>query len=415
MQFFRRRVYADAAASTPLSQTARRELVRLLSLFGNAGGLHAEGAEAKRELESARARVAATLGAHPDEIIFTSGGTEGNNLGLRGTLLPILRERGEVSAITSAIEHPSVLEVFADMEPEGLNAIALPVDELGFVSPKMLGETINEETALVSIQFINSEVGTIQDIKEIAKVIRHARKVFASARALRAARPSPTLASGENFPPLPYLHVDASQAPLWVELNVEKLGVDLMTLDGQKIMGPKGVGILYVRRGVKISPVLLGGGQESGRRSGTENVPLIGSMAIALHEAQINLDSRVQKISALRDHLIQEIRKNIPSAVLNGPENEGRVANNCNVSIPGVLGELLVVGLSARGVAASTRSACASEDEEPSHVLRALGVSPELAKSTVRITLLPDASRRDVQEIVNALVHVVRRNRSVLQ
>lgn len=395
MQFFRPFVYADAAASTPLSRRARRELVRLLPLYANPGALHSSAVAAKREVEGARERIAKTLGAHPDEIIFTSGGTESNNLAITGVLRPILRERGEAAAITSAIEHPSVLEVFADLEPEGLYTIALPTDEVGMISQKMLAESVTDEVALVSIQLINSEVGTIQDVREIAKTIRRARKERSSM-------------------PL-YLHVDASQAPLWTVLNVEKLGVDMLTLDGQKILGPKGVGVLYVRRGVKLEPILMGGGQEKGRRSGTENVPLIGSFAAAFEDAQKSAEANAEKISRVRDFLIAEIKRLIPNATLNGPEGEMRAPNNCNVSIPAISGELLVLGLNSQGVAASARSACSSGDEAPSHVLRALGASPELAGSAVRLTLLPSATMREAKYIARALHIVVRRQSSVLE
>jgi cysteine desulfurase len=399
MQFFKRRVYADAAAATPLSKNARKTLVKLSSLYGNPGALSREGVKAKRAVEEARKKVADTVGAHQDEIIFTSGGTEGNNLAIAGVLKKILRERGEAAAVTSSIEHPSVLEVFADLESEGLYTVALTPDSEGRISPKDISESITDETVLVSIQMVNSEIGTIQDIREIAKAVRHARK---------------ERKEKNNQLPL-YFHTDASQAPLWIRLDVEKLGVDLLTLDGQKIMGPKGVGVLYARRGVALEPVQQGGGQEKGRRSGTENVPLIGSFAVALEEAQQGAEARAEKISKVRDYLIEEIKKKIPEAMLNGAAGEWRVANNCNVSIEGVAGEMLVLSLDAKDVAASARSACASEEESPSHVLTAIGRSHELAKSALRLTLLPNASMRDARYIADSLASTTHRYRNVLE
>ncbi len=420
MQFFRRRVYADAAASTPLSYAASRELVRLLSVYGNPGGLHKEATDAKREVEAARASVADVLGAHPDEIVFTSGGTEGNALAISGILSAIIHESWQPEVITSSIEHPSVLEPLRILSKEEKIVLReLPVDATGRILLDDLKDSINENTVLISIQLINSEIGTIQDIREIAKVVRHVKhNRIAPARALRAARPSPTLASSNpiSLPPLlPLcLHTDASQAPLWLQLKVEKLGVDLMTLDGQKIMGPKGVGALFVKRGSVLMPMLLGGGQEGGLRSGTENVPLIGSFAKALAEAQEGVEARVKMISFVRDFLFSEIKKLIPTAILNGAEGEWRAANNCNISIPGLPGDMATLALDAEGVAASTRSACSTGDETPSHVLQAIGLEPEIARCTLRLTLLPDASMTDARFIAHTLKKVVNLYKKVL-
>ncbi len=413
MQLLRPRVYADAAASTPLSRAARAELKRLIPLYGNPGGLHKEAVAAKNEFEAARESVAVTLGAHPDEIIFTGSGTEANNLAILGTLRKILREVGDVDALTTVIEHPSVLEPFAELEPEGLNAIALPVDENGLISIEMLKESITDKTALVSVQMINSEVGTIQNIKEIAKVIRHVRRERISRSEGKTGPSGPERPSGRNSFPL-YFHTDASQAPLWIKLGVEQLGIDMMTLDGQKIMGPKGMGVLYVRRGTELEPVVLGGGQEKGKRSGTENVMLAGSFAVALAEAQEKCEQNTKMISFVRDFLISEIKKEIPTAVLNGAEAGLRVANNCNMSFSGTMGEMIVLALDAEGIAASTRSACAAGDEEPSHVIVALG-TPEYAKCAVRLTLLPTATMTDARYIAHTLGKVVRRYRNVIQ
>jgi len=393
-----KRVYADAAAAMPLSQAAKKELERLWPLFGNPSALHKEALAAKKEFEAARAAVAGAIGAHADEIVFTSSGTEANNLALQGVLRPILLDRGEVGAVTSAIEHSSVTEPLRALEREGLYATKLHVDAEGIIDPMQLREVVGEDTALVSIQMVNSEMGAVQDIRAIAKELRHAR---------RSRTPQN---EGKTWPL--YLHTDASQAPLWLPLNVEKLGVDLMTLDAQKVGGPKGVGALYLRRGTVLEPIILGGGQESGLRSGTEAVALAGAFAVALVEAQENCETNAARVSAARDFLWSEIHRRIPSAILSGPKI--RIANNLHISIPNLSGEMAVIALDARGIAASTRSACDSASGHPSHVLLALGISPELAGSSLRLTLLPTASRADALTIARALESIVALYRHVL-
>lgn len=387
---WKKRIYADAAAATPLSRRARAELIRLLNIYGNPGGLHKEGVEAKEELEKAREKVAAAIGARSDEIIFTSGGTEGNNLAIGGVLRPLLEVHGELNAITAATEHSSVLEPLRALEREGLYNTELPVDAEGRVDPKALREAITDETALVSIHLVNSEVGTIQPIRDLAKEIRHARK---------------TRSGGVPL----YLHCDASQAPLWEVLRVESFGVDLLTLDGQKIGGPKGVGALYVRRGTPLEPLIHGGGQERGLRSGTENVALAGSFAVALADAQASAQSATARTAAARDFLFREIQRRIPDVLLNGPALDERVANNLNISIPGLDGQMATVALSAHGVAVSTRSACDVGEEAPSPVLAALGLPIERMQSAVRLTLLPSATTRDAKRIAQALAAVAQR------
>ena len=408
MWFRKKRIYADAAAATPVSARSRRELIRLLSLYGNAGALHTEGVEAKKELEKARKSIADSIGAHADEIVFTASGTEANNLALQGLLRPMLLADGEVPAITCAIEHQSVLEPLCALEREGLYTTVLPVDAEGVVSPESLREVLNEETALVSIQMVNSEVGTIEPVRELVKVLRKNDKK--------------TLPAGRQV----YFHTDASQAPLWVDINVEKLGVDLMTLDAQKVLGPKGIGALYVRRGTPIEPILWGGKQEQALRAGTENMAAAGAFAVALADAQNGVEERAQKIAEVRDYLWTEIKKLIPNAILNGPRLKGdalespaakasplgfRVANNLSVSIPGLEAEMAVISLDALGIAASTRSACSAGETEPSHVIKALGISQEMAGTAIRITLLPNATKPQARRIASALKETAARYR----
>lgn len=369
----RRRIFADAAAG-----------------LDNPSSLHKEGVAAKKELEEARRSVADAIHAHADEIIFTSGGTEANNLAIFGALRKFLREEVEVHAITTAVEHPSVLEPLRALVREGLLLSELGVNNEGQIDIKELRDSITDATVLVSMQMVNSEIGTIQNIKEIAKEVRHARKVRTTALQI-------------------FFHTDASQAPLWLPVAVETLGVDMLTLDAQKIFAPRGIGALYVKRGIEIEPVIYGGGQEKGRRSGTENVELAVPFAKKLSEAQKSIEERVRKISHVRDFTLEEIRRLIPSVVLNGPVGESRIANNINISIPNLDGQMAVVAMDAEGVAIATRSACSAEDEELSYVLLALGVSPELAKCTIRITFMPDATKKDAQIIAATLADVANR------
>lgn len=399
------RVYADAAAATPLSPESRAELVRLLDVYGNAGGLHGEAVAAKEVLEESRATIATAIGAHADEITFTASGTEANNLALAGVLRPLLQKHGQLHAITCAIEHTSILEPLFALEKEGLTLTILQVDSEGLVSPKDIAAAITDKTVLVSIQLINSEVGTIEPIQEIAKEVRKVKN-------FRKQQGEPLLLSSKGSPccnlPL-YFHTDASPTPLWLPLKVEKLGVDLLTLDAQKILGPKGVGALFIKRGTDIEPVTLGGGQERGLRSGTQNPPLVGAFAVALSEAQKKVEEDAQKIAEVREYCFAEIKKLLPEVMLNGPSFEHRVANNLNLSIPELDAQMAVIALNVEGVACSTRSACDVGGDEPSHVIQALGVPKKLAGTAIRITFLPTATKADAKYIAEALLRVAQK------
>lgn len=380
--FTQRRVYVDAAAATPLTPLARKRLMQLLDVYGNPGAIHAEGVAAAQQLAVGRQEIANALEAHPDEIVFTASGTEANNLALFG----VMAEKSG-HAITTAIEHPSVLEPLRRMEGEGMVVTYLPVDEHGLLDLEALEESISEKTKLISISIINSEIGVLQDVRAIAKLVRAERKK----RTLRQAQGNPI-----------YFHIDASQAPLWIRLRVEALGCDLLTLDAQKIGGPKGIGLLYVKRGTNVSAHILGGGQEQGIRSGTENVALIGSFAAALSQAQAQCEENTKRIAPVRDYLLEQIQHILPAALANG-SMEQRVANNLNVSIPGLMGERAIIALSAYGISASTRSACAAKDEDLSHVLLALGVGPVRAREAMRFTMLPTATKREMDRVVAGL------------
>ena len=390
MFFKKRSVYADAAAATPLTDEAKTRLVELLDVYANPGGLHTEGVDAKNILKEARKEAASTIGAHADEIVFTASGTESNNLAIKGTLASYGAQ--SPSVITLSSEHPSVLEALRESEREGVAVSCVSVDGEGVVSLEVLESKLSEKTVLVSVALINSEIGVIQDVRAIAKLLRAERKKRETA--------------GNKLPIL--FHIDGSQAPLWLKLKVDEMHPDLMTLDGQKCGGPKGVGLLYVRRGVVLRPQINGGGQEKGIRAGTENIPLIASFARALSIAQSNCEENTKRVGALRDELLQSIQKNISSVVVNG-SMEHRVANNLNISIPGLLGEMAVIALSAKGVAASTRSACSTTDEDASHVLEAIGADAARAKAALRFTLLPTASSSDIAYISKTLGHVYER------
>lgn len=394
MKFWAKRVYADAAASTPVSRAVQKESKRLEALYGNPGGLHDEAQAAKKELDNARSRTAGAIGAHADEIFFTSGGTESNNLAIFGTLRALLHEHGELNAVTTPVEHPSVLEPLQALEREGLYITYLPVTKEGVVEPKDLREALNGQTVFVSVQMVNSEIGTVQNIREIAKEIRHIKR-------------------SRTEVPL-YFHTDASQAPLWLPLNVEKLGVDMLTLDAQKMLGPKSSGALYVRRGTQLEPLMFGGGQEQGLRSGTENVVLAGALARALSDAQAGAVACAARVAEVRDYLWSEVKKLFPDAVLYGALGAKRVANNLCFSLPGLSGQMAVVALNTHGVAAATRSACSTGEEAPSHVLKALEVSDTAAREALRVTFLPTATNNDAQSVVAALAKVAKRYRNVV-
>lgn len=399
-------IYADAAAATPMSKRAADELIRLLPFFGNPGSLHSEAVLAQKELEAARLSLAHSIGAHADEIILTGSGTEANNLALVGSITPWLSVYGELHVVTTAIEHPSVLEPLYALEREGLYITELGVDASGVLSLETLESAITQETIMVSVQMVNSEIGSIQPIKAIAKIIRRIRKE-------RVAQ------DGESALPL-YLHTDASQAPLWLDLKIESLGIDLMTLDAQKILGPKGIGLLFVKRGTDIVPTVSGGTQEYGLRAGTPNLASAGSFAVALADAQKDIETRVNAVSLVRNYLYEEIQRQVvPTPLLNGSDVSAstehiRVANNLNLSIPGIPGDITVLGLDARGIAASTRSACKTSVEAPSHVLEAIGLTHAQATTSFRLTFLPDITKAQADRIAKALAEVALRYKTIV-
>lgn len=384
----------DNAATTPL----RPEVILAMKpywnhFFGNPGSITKIGVLARQAVENSRKSISECLKARPQEITFTSGGTESNNLAIFG-VVNNLEKRGmkisDMHFITSNIEHSSIIECFKELERRGAKVDYLAVNKSGIIEIKDLRKIIKPNTVLVSIHYANSEIGVVQPIKDIAKEIRHANKTH----------------QGE---PLIVFHTDASQAGLSLNLNILELGVDMMTLDAQKIYGPKGVGILFKKATVEISPIIFGGGQEKGLRSGTENVSLVVGMSKALEIARIDFVKNAKKIKILRDYLWQKIQKDIPESVLNG-DLENRLPNNLNISIPGIDSEFTVFCLDEEGIVCSTRSAC-KQDDGGSAVVRALGRLGGLEKSTLRFSLGEDSNKKDIDYVVYVLKTVIQKQK----
>jgi cysteine desulfurase len=367
-----KRIYLDHAAATPQDKRMA-EIMREtgVEVYGNPGSLHKEGVAAKKILEKARRTIADILHAHSDEIIFTSGGTEANNLAIFGAVT--VPEKAHL--IISGIEHPSVLECARELERLGAEVVSLPVSSDGIVSPKSVKDALRQNTILVSIMYANNEIGTIQSIGEIAKIIRRHNK-----------------AGGNTL-----FHTDACQAMNYLDMNVLKLGVDMMTINASKIYGPKGIGALFVKRGVKLAPRIFGGGQEGGIRSGTENVPVIAGFAEAMKIAEKMKEKESARLAKLRDFFIHEVLTKIPDTALNGSASE-RLPNNANVSFFGADAEGIVILLDARGIAASTGSACANINREGkvSHAVLALDGDRIRAAGAVRFTLGRSTKKGDI-------------------
>ncbi|MBM2817422.1 MAG: cysteine desulfurase NifS, cysteine desulfurase [Parcubacteria group bacterium] len=386
--------------------------------FGNPNSIHKMGVVAKNAVENARKSVAAVFNSHLDEIIFNSGGTEGNNAAIFG-VFNRLRKNGikysDMRAITTNIEHSSVLGCFKELERRGVAVDYTPVDENGIIDPKKIKELLRPETVLVSVMYANNEIGTIQPIKEIAKVIRAFKKNLSSASSplqpttyhLQPSKNSPQPTT-YNLQPIPYphFHTDTCQAPLFLNLNVQELGVDIMTIDGQKIYGPKGVGALFIKRGVMIEPIIYGGGQEKGLRSGTENVPLIVGLGKAIEIAGKNRIKNSERLSEVRDYGIRKIEDKIPQAVLSG-DRVRRLPNNINISIPGIDPEFVVLQLDEKGIVCSTKSACL-KDESVSYVIAVLGKDKKYSQSSLRFSLGLNTTKKDMDYLVKMLTDFVK-------
>ena len=375
------RIYLDHAATTPLRAEVRAAMEPYLTAegFGNPSSLHAEGQRAKRALDAARDIVAEALGCTFAEITFTSGGTESDNAALVGVMLAN-RERGN-HLVTTQIEHEAVGKTAHFLESLGFEVTFLPVDEWGRVSPESVATALTDRTVLVSIMHANNEVGTIQPLREISEIV-HGRGAL--------------------------LHTDAVQTFGQLPVSIDHLGVDLLTVSAHKIYGPKGAGALYAHAGLAIEPLLHGGGQERERRSGTENVPAIVGFGEAVRLLMLERAEEAQRLSALRDGFLADLRRSLPDLVLNGHPTE-RLPNNLNVSFPGIEAETLLLALDRAGIAASSGSACTSGSIEPSHVLQAMGLSPDRIRSAVRLTLGRGTGSEMLREATGRITEIVTR------
>lgn len=393
--FTKKRIYLDYAAATPLVPEAVSAIQSVLrSSYGNPSAVHHEGQDARALIESSRQSVARAIQVRPEYITFTSGGTEANNLAIFGvieTLRAQGREYHDLHIITTEIEHPSVGEAFSKLKHLGANVEYVAVDETGRINIDHLRQLLTAQTALVSFAYINSEIGTIQPVHQIRKVLSEAEQKFKSKI---------------------YSHVDAAQAPLWVNCQFDAVGADVVSFDFAKCGGPKGSGFLVRSRRAVIEPVMFGGGQEAGMRPGTENVIGIVGGAAAFAAAQKNYKQRALSVTAVRDagiKLLSGIEKNIQ---LNGATDDERVANNINISIPGIDTEYLTIWLDQHGFAVSTKSACAGAGGGESTVVRVISNDSARARSTLRLTLGPQATVVDIQKLTSEIKRFLRVQRN---
>ncbi len=373
-----KRIYLDHNATSPLDKRILEAMYPYLSeKFGNASSLHSFGQEARNAVEKARESVAALLNADPSEIIFTSGGTESDNMALKGYIWKN-REKGN-HIITSSIEHHAVLNPLKRLEKKGFKVTYLPVDGGGRVNPDDLKQAITADTILISIMMANNEVGVIEPIEELVKIAREKGIAF---------------------------HTDAVQAVGKIEVDVKKLGVDFLSLSAHKIYGPKGVGVLYIRKGERIEPLITGGHHERNLRAGTENVPGIVGLGEAAKIAREERIEEAERISQLRDRLEKGIMENIPHVRINGDVNN-RLPNTLNVSFEYVEGESIILNLDLQGIAVSSGSACTSGSLEPSHVLLAMGVPPVPAQGSVRFSLGKDNTEEEIDRVLEVLPPII--------
>ncbi len=372
------KVYADNAATTMMSKTAKEAMMPYLDVvYGNPSSLYSFGQEAKTALEEARARVAKALNAETREIYFTSGGSEADNQAIMSAAV-IGARKGKKHIISTAFEHHAVLHTLNKLQKQGYEITLLDVHENGVVTAEEVADAIREDTCLVTIMFANNEIGTIQPIAEIGAVCREKGVLF---------------------------HTDAVQAVAHVPVDVKEMNIDMLSLSGHKFHGPKGVGALYVKKGIALTNLIEGGAQERGKRAGTENVPAIVGMAAALEEAVAHMDENMEKITAMREMLIEGISK-IPHSKLNG-DREKRVPGTVNFCFEGIEGESLLLLLDDAGIAASSGSACTSGSLDPSHVLLAIGLPHEVAHGSLRLSVSEYNTPEEMAHIIENVPKVV--------
>jgi cysteine desulfurase len=382
------RVYLDHAATTPLDPRVLEAMLPSLQAgWGNTSSIYYEGREARKALDKARREVAAVLACRPNDIVFTSGGSESDNLAIRGAALASVRRGRHI--ITSAIEHHAVLHTVEQLEHEGFEATYLSVDGEGFVDPVDLVRALRPDTTLVSIMYANNEVGTIEPLTELVRAVkeRDSRIVF---------------------------HTDAVQAAGALDLDVDRIGVDLLSIAAHKLYGPKGVGALYVRPRTPFVAQLLGGSQERNRRAGTENVAGAVGLAKALTLAYDELDARNAHLTELRDYLARELPARLPGVRITGPiDGSRRLPNSFSCCLERVEGEAVLIQLDLNGISASSGSACTTGSLEPSHVLTAMGIPADVARGSLRLTLGKDNSRADIDRLLAVLPPVVEKLRAL--
>lgn len=396
-------IYLDHAATTPVRPEVLRAMQPFWSKqFGNPSTLYALGRHARTAIAEAREQIAHVLGAQAREIIFTSGGTESDNLAILGAANAYrTQHRTGGHIIVSSIEHHAVQGPVLALKARGFTVTHVPVTNLGFVEHHALLQAIRPDTVIISIMYANNEIGSIQPIAELSRLLRK----------VNTERQQAGL-------PVIFFHTDACQAAGYLDVSVQTLGVDMLTLNSSKIYGPKQVGLLYVRQGIRLEPIMYGGGQEGGMRSGTENVAGIVGFARALTLAVAEQKKETRRLTALRDWFVHALTRQIPSCTIHGPslpetsDTPQRLANNINISLGGCDGEALVIYLDAHGIAAATGSACATGNTEPSHVLQAIGLDPTQIRNSLRLTLGRETTKPDLVYTLKVLKYLVAQQRS---
>jgi cysteine desulfurase len=381
-----KRIYMDHSATTPVAPEVLEAMLPYFSeKFGNASSLHGSGLVAREALEESRGKVAGLLGAHPEEVIFTSGGTESDNLALKGIAYKS-REKGLGNhIITTLVEHPAILETCRKMEAQGFEVTYLPVTKEGLVDLGILESAIRKDTILISVMHANNEIGTIQPLEEIGKIAKEKDICF---------------------------HTDAVQTAGKIPIDIQKNGLDLLSISAHKLYGPKGVGALYIRKGTRLDSIIQGGGHERNLRSGTENIPGIVGLAKATELAQQEMVGEANRLASLRDKLAKLVLDNVKDAWINGTMTK-RLPSNLNFGFRYVEGESLLLFLDSKGIEVSTGSACSSHKLEPSHVLMALGLQPEECHGSLRITMGRSNTEEDVDYVAKSIIEAVQRFRDI--
>lgn len=376
-------VYVDNAATTQVDpDVAEKVIPCFTSVFGNASSIHTAGRKAKELLDTAREQVANALGAEPGEIYFTAGGSESDNWAIKGVAHKFAKKGKHL--ITTAIEHHAVLHSMKSLEKEGFEVTYLPVDSDGFVTAEQVEKAIRPDTILVSVMFANNEIGSVEPIAEIGDVCKKHGVLF---------------------------HTDAVQAVAHIKIDVKEMNIDMLSLSGHKFNAPKGVGALYIRKGITIPNLIDGGQQERGKRAGTENIPAIVGMGYAIEVATRELDERMSRVRKMRDRLRDELMRRIPYAKLNTPENS--LPGTLNISFQYIEGESILLMLDMNGICASSGSACTSGSLDPSHVLLAIGLPHEIAHGSVRMSIDHNNTEEEIDHIIDTLPKIIQRLRDM--